>query len=157
MPAVAFQDQIPNNHCFGCGPDNTHGLRIKSYWEGEDAVCTYHASPHQNAGTPEFLNGGIIATLVDCHSICTAVADAYRREGRAIGTYPLVWYVTGSLTVHYLQPTPIDQPVTLQARIIRTEGKKTQVHCTMACVDDECVTAEVLAVRVSESWTAGHR
>lgn len=78
MPPIAFQDQIPDNNCYGCGPGNREGLRIKSFWDGEAAVCTYRPEHHHSAGPPQFLNGGIIATLIDCHSVCTAIANAYR-------------------------------------------------------------------------------
>jgi hypothetical protein len=89
MERAAFQDQITDNFCFGCGPTNQQGLRIKSYWDGpNESICTYQPESHQNAGSKQFLNGGIIATLIDCHCICTAIAYAYRDEGREIGSSP---------------------------------------------------------------------
>ena len=108
MSSTAFQDLIPDNGCYGCGPANPHGLRIKSVWEGEEAVCVYRPEPHQSAGPPQFLNGGIIATLIDCHSVCTAIAHAYRAEGRPIGSAPHIWCVTANLNVTYLRPTPLE-------------------------------------------------
>ena len=84
--SAAFQDLIPDNFCFGCGADNPDGLQIKSYWEGEGSICRYTPRPYHAAGPRHLLNGGIIAMLIDCHTICTAVADAYRREGREIDT-----------------------------------------------------------------------
>lgn len=116
MKQRAFQDQLRENHCFGCGSANEHGLQIKSYWSGDQAVCTWQPQTFHAAGPPDLLNGGIIATLIDCHSICTAIAAAYHAEGREIGSEPPVWYVTASLKVRYLRPTPIDQPVVLRAR-----------------------------------------
>ena len=117
---VAFQKLMPGNGCFGCGPENPDGLRIESFWKSvapdAEAVCTYVPHPHQSAGPPQWLNGGIVSVLIDCHSVCTAVADAYRREGRAMGEEPLIWYVTGRLSIDYLRPTPIDRPVDLTAR-----------------------------------------
>ena len=80
---------------------NAYGLRIKSYWSGDEAVCTWDPKPYHTAGPKHVLNGGIIATVIDCHCICTAIAAAYRAEGREIGTEPMIWYATGSLQVTY--------------------------------------------------------
>ena len=82
MAESSFQDQIKENHCWGCGPANEHGLRIKSYWSGEEAVCTWQPGEQHSAGPLEILNGGVIATLFDCHCVCTAIAAAYRAESR---------------------------------------------------------------------------
>ncbi len=153
MPPIAFQDQIPDNNCFGCGPGNREGLRIKSYWEGEEAVCTYRPEHHHSAGPPQFLNGGIIATLIDCHSVCTAIANAYRLENRPIGSAPHIWSVTAKLNVTYLHPTPLDGPVTLRARIIEAGPKKTLVQCRLfAKPGEECARGDVMAVRVPPTW-----
>ena len=66
-----FQEQIPNNHCFGCGPQNRQGLKIQSYWSGENqSVCDFTPLPHHSAGPLHFLNGGIISTIIDCHCVC---------------------------------------------------------------------------------------
>ena len=114
----AFQDQMPDNHCWGCGADNPAGLHLKSYWDGELAVAQWTPSDEFAAGPRHFLNGGIIATLLDCHGVCTAVADAYQRERREIGTEPEIWHATVSLSVDYLRPTPIDEVVQLSARVV---------------------------------------
>ena len=151
----AFQDRMPGNVCFGCGAGNARGLRIKSRWEGDDAVCIFRPEPHQNAGVPEVVNGGIIATVVDCHCICTAVADAYRRAGRAIGSDPLIWYVTGSLTVVYRKPAPAGRPLEFRARVTGVDGRRTFLRCTVSANAAECVVAKVTAVRVPADWRAG--
>ncbi|MFZ7124833.1 MAG: PaaI family thioesterase [Desulfobacterales bacterium] len=155
MKETAFQDLIPDNRCFGCGPDNPKGLRIKSYWKGDAAVCRYEPREHQSAGPPQFLNGGIIATLIDCHSVCTAIADAYRLEGRQIGSNPPIWCVTANLTVTYIKPTSIDRPVDLIARILDRDGRKTRVSCEMMSDGSPCAKADVLAVRVPAEWKHG--
>ena len=92
-------------------------------------------------------------SIFDCHTICTAIADAYVREGRGLDTEPLIWYVTASLAINYHKPTPIDKPVTLKADIIGREGKKSTVACELYSDDIKRAEAEVLAVRVSpERW-----
>ena len=148
----AFQDLIPDNLCFGCGPQNSHGLRIKSFWNGDDAVCTYHPERYHMAGPPQYLNGGIIATLIDCHSICTAIAHLYKTEGRTIGSEPNIWCATGKLEVRYLCPTPIDRPVNLRARIVDTSPRKVVLQCTLSSGGQPTAEAEVVAVRVSDAW-----
>lgn len=154
MSAVAFQDQIPNNACFGCGPDNHGGLRIRSYWDGADSICTFMPEPHHCAGPTTILNGGIIASIIDCHCVGTAIAQLYRVENRAIGSAPIIWCATGSMTVNYLRPTPIDRPVLLRARIIETKPKKVTLHCSLFSGELECANAQVVAVRVPDDWRA---
>lgn len=155
MAGKAFQDLIPDNLCYGCGPKNPQGLQIKSRWEGQASVCRYQPEVHQTAGPPQFLNGGIIATLIDCHSVCTAIADAYRQEGRKIGTEPHVWFVTAGLNITYLEPTPIEKPVELRARIESREGRKTVVHARLLSGSSECAHGEVVAIRVPAAWRHG--
>ena len=101
------------------------------------------------------MNGGIIGTIIDCHCICTAIADAYRRESRLMGTEPAIWYATGALNVSYQSPSPIDEPVTLRARITETTDKRTNLSCTLTSAGKQRATAELVAVRVPQEWMAG--
>jgi acyl-coenzyme A thioesterase PaaI-like protein len=151
MKQQAFQDQIPDNHCYGCGPGNREGLRLKSFWEGEESVANFQPQPAHAAGPRHVLNGGIIATIIDCHCVCTAIADAYRREGRAIGADPPIWYATASLRIEYLRPTLIAEPISLRARILEAGPRKTRLDCVLLAGGEECARGEVLAVRVAEA------
>jgi acyl-coenzyme A thioesterase PaaI-like protein len=148
----AFQDQIPDNFCYGCGPGNPVGLRIRSIWAGNEALCVFQPAAYHSAGPRHILNGGIIATLIDCHAVCTAIAHAYRAESRAIGSVPEIWYATASLAVHYLRPTPIDRLVAVRARVVETSLRRTTLACSLAADGVECVQAEVVAVRVPATW-----
>jgi acyl-coenzyme A thioesterase PaaI-like protein len=148
----AIQDLVPNNHCFGCGPLNHRGLGLKSYPEGDETVCTFRPSPDHMAGPTHVLNGGIIATVIDCHCVCTAIADAYRAAGRPIGTGPLIWCVTASLKVDYLAPTPIAGPVQLRARVREAKGRKRVVTCELSADGQVRARAEVVAVEVPAGW-----
>ena len=151
----ALQDRYPGNHCFGCGPANERGLQLKSHRSGDITVARFRPSPEHNAGPEAWLNGGIAATLVDCHSVFAAIADAFEREGRPFASVPLIWYVTGSLSVRYERPVPIDAEVRLEARIRATAGRKTTVECTLSSGDEVCATAEVVAIRVAGGrWRA---
>jgi acyl-coenzyme A thioesterase PaaI-like protein len=126
-------------------------LRIKSYWSGDTTVCRYQPEPHQ-AGWPGVLNGGILATLVDCHCVCTAIADArHGREEHAADAAPVV-FATGSLAVSYLRPVPIDALVELTARITERTPRKTRLECSVLARGELCARADVLAVRVTRAF-----
>jgi acyl-coenzyme A thioesterase PaaI-like protein len=154
----AFQDLMPHNHCYGCGPHNPHGLRIKSYWSGADcSVAKFTPAPQHCAGPTHFVNGGILATLIDCHSICTAAAAAYRDEGREIGTQPNLHYATARLALDYLRPTPMGATVELKAQIVGRTERAYVLSCDLSAAGKTCVRAEVEAVRVPESWVLGVR
>ncbi|HEY1269154.1 MAG TPA: PaaI family thioesterase [Candidatus Binatia bacterium] len=144
----SFQDQGAVLHCYGCGADNARGFRIKSFWDGDEAVCRWRAEAHLCGGRREIVNGGVIATLIDCHSLNLAVARAYKNEGRAIGSVPVIGYVTGNLSVSYLKPAPIDGELELRARITKLEGRKAWVECTLSAGGEVCAKGEVLGIRV---------
>lgn len=149
---AAFQDQMSDNHCFGCGKDNPLGMQIKSFWDGEESVCRYQPRPEQCAGPTQYVYGGTIASIIDCHCVGTAIASHYRREKRDIGTSPEIWCVTGKLTVSYLAPTPIDQVVELRASITEAGEKKSIITCRLMAGGVATAEAEVIAIRVPESW-----
>ena len=150
--ARAIQDCIPHNHCWGCGTLNPCGLLIKSYPDGDGTVCRFQPSPEHMAGPTHVVNGGIIAAVVDCHSVCTAIADLYRAAGRELGSEPLIWAVTASLRIDYLAPTPISAPMELHARVREAAGRKRVVECTVHSGGRPCARAEVVAVEVSPAW-----
>ena len=152
MSDRSIQQQIAGNLCFGCGPANDRGLRIESFWNPVGSVCTFLPEPHHAAGPPHVLNGGILATVIDCHAVCTAIAAAYEAEGRAIGSDPQIWCATGSLRVDYLLPTPIDRPLVLTARIAEVSGRKTWLDVDARSGDTEVARARVLAIRVPAEW-----
>jgi acyl-coenzyme A thioesterase PaaI-like protein len=155
MSLPAFQDQYLDARadCWGCGRNNKFGLHIKSYWDGDEAVA--HFTPQEHfTGHKGVLNGGIIATLMDCHCMGLAMAHAHREEGRQIGSQPLITYVTASLKVDYLKPTPLNgQPLELRARVERVEGRKTYMACRLLAAGVETACGEVLGVRIAEPPT----
>jgi acyl-coenzyme A thioesterase PaaI-like protein len=101
------------------------------------------------------LNGGIIATLLDCHGVCTAIARAYARDGRAIGSAPEIWCATAAMSIQFERPCPIDLPVTLHGREVATEDRFTTVECTLGSDGKVRARASVRAVRVPDSWRHG--
>ena len=148
MSELAFQDQGTVRYCHGCGADNDRGLQIKSFWDGDEAVAAWRAQPHHCGGTRENLNGGIIASLIDCHSLNLAIAQAYRSERRPIGSAPRIGFVTAKLNVTYLKPTPISELIELRARITKLEGRKVWVSCALSAAGEVRATGQVLGVRV---------
>jgi acyl-coenzyme A thioesterase PaaI-like protein len=150
-----FQDYYSDatSYCYGCGRLNEQGLQIKSYWDGDEAVCDFQPRPYHTA-IPGYVYGGLIASLIDCHSTGTAAAAAYRAEGRTMDSEPPLRYVTASLHVDYLRPTPIDATLTLRARVQEIKGRKTTVHCSLYAKGDECARGQVTVVQMPEKWLA---
>lgn len=129
----AFQDYYPDDyaHCYGCGNLNENGLKIKSYWEGDEAVCRFSPQPHHTGGFPDYLYGGLIASLIDCHSAATASAARCRQAGIELGDAPLPRHVTAALKVDYLKPTPVET-LTLRSRVLEITDKKVVVETTLS-------------------------
>jgi acyl-coenzyme A thioesterase PaaI-like protein len=149
---TAIQDSFADNHCYGCGADNPLGMQIKSHWDGKVSTCIYMPRPEQSAGPTQYLYGGTIASLIDCHCVGTSIANYYDREGRELGSDPQIWCVTGRLTVNYLKPTRIDKPVQLRAVVEQCTDKKTILSCTVSSEGTVTAGGEVIAVRVPDSW-----
>ena len=151
-----FQDYMPGNVCYGCGRENHDGLKIRSYWEGEEAVCIWHSQDKYN-GWQGILNGGVLATLIDCHSMCTAMAAAYRAEEREINSEPIYHYATASLNIKYLKPTSNDHPIEIRATIKEMKGKKAIVQCKVYSNGVNSAVAEAIGVRVYDSSKADNK
>lgn len=149
----AFQDLVlpgsTRRHCYGCGADNEHGLNIKSYWEDDEGVCRWKPKPFHSSGPPDSLNGGVAATLIDCHSVYTAVAMAYKLEGREMGEGEDIDYATAKLTVNYLKRTPMDTILELRSKVVKKGNRSIVVETVLTANGEECVRGEVVAVRVS--------
>lgn len=134
--------------CYGCGINNEQGLHFQTYWDGEVGRCTYMPRPEHTA-FPGYVYGGFIASLIDCHSMGTAIAAMYDAEGREPGSTPEITCVTGNLNVSFKKPTPVETELTVEARIRELTEKKAIVFCELFANGEVCVTAEVVAVRVS--------
>ena len=149
MSPEYFQDTMHGNVCFGCGKDNPDGLQIKSYWDGDEAVCIWESEPKYH-GWEKVLNGGILATLIDCHCMDTAMAAAYQAENRPLGTDPQYRYATATITVRYIKPTPNDRPIELRARVSSLKGRKASLSCEVFVDGIKTAEAEAVGVRVLE-------
>ena len=149
MEGKAFQDVWPEwgSFCWGCGRNNEHGLQIKSYWEGDEAVCTWQPKKYHEAYMGA-LCGGIIATIIDCHCTNTAIAAAYKAEGREIGTEPILRYATGSINIKLLRPARTRKPVTLRARVKEMKKSKITVSCSLYYQNKLCASGEIVAINL---------
>ncbi len=151
MAQKAFQDYYPDHlsYCYGCGRLNEHGLRIKSYWDGDESVCRFEPKPYHTA-IPGYVYGGLIASLMDCHGTGTAAAAAYRAAGRAMDTEPPLRFVTASLQVDYVRPTPIGVPLEVRATVKEIKGRKVVVAATLSANGEVCARGQVVAVQMPE-------
>ena len=149
----AFQDYYPDDvsHCYGCGRLNQQGLQIKSFWVGDESVCRFRPRPYHTA-LPGYVYGGLLASLIDCHATGTAAAAKYRAEGRAMDSAPPLRFVTASLHVDYLAPTPIDSELELRGRVKEIKGKKVVISVTLSAHGAVCVRGEVVTVQVPPDW-----
>ncbi len=146
----AFQDRYPEElaHCYGCGSRNAQGLQLKSRWDGEETVAAYTPRPEHTA-IPGYVYGGLIASLVDCHGTGSAAAAGSRFLGVEEGQ-PLLRYVTASLQVDYLAPTPMGVELQLRGTIEEVTERKVVVAQTVHAGDVQVARGKVVAVRMPE-------
>lgn len=147
----AVQDFYPDDfaHCFGCGRLNPHGHQIKTRWDGDETVTHFAPQPYHIA-VPGFVYGGLIASLMDCHGMATAAAVAERRAGRELGEAPAPRYVTASLKVDYLRPTPLGPELELRGKVKDLGQRKIVVEVMLKVLDEITARGEVVAVPVPE-------
>lgn len=120
-PGPIQETYWPDGVCFGCGPTNEKGLHIRSFVEGDHVVARWTPQPHHHA-FPGILNGGIVGTLLDCHSNAAAWWTLTQQ-----GTDPGAT-VTAAYSIELLRPTPVDRELTLVARVVETSGRKAVVE-----------------------------
>jgi acyl-coenzyme A thioesterase PaaI-like protein len=142
----------PNNRCFGCGPMNEKGLRIRSFEEGEELVCDWHPEPHHLA-FEGMLNGGICGALLDCHSNWAATMYLMRRNGS--DTPPST--VTADFHVKLKRPTPLDATLHLTARVVESDADRAVVEATLEANGKVTATCRGTFVAVKEGHPAWHR
>lgn len=148
----SFQDQCPENvsHCCGCGSLNTQGHQIKTIWDGDETVNRFQ--PEQfHTSVPGLAYGGLIASLIDCHSTGTAAAAMDRQEGCARDTLPPFRLVTGSLHVDFLKPTPLVE-LEIRGTVKEINGGKVVVSTTVAVNGLATAREEVVALQMPESF-----
>jgi acyl-coenzyme A thioesterase PaaI-like protein len=136
-------------HCYGCGRLNEHGLHIESYWEGDEVVARFTPKPYYIA-IPGYVYGGLLASLIDCHGTGSASAAAYRAENRPMDSLPALRFLTASLKVDFLKPTPLGVELEIRAVIQEIKGRKVVVEERLLANGIVTVRGEVIAVQVPE-------
>jgi len=151
MTQKPFQDYYPDHmaHCYGCGRLNEYGHQIKSIWNGDESVCYFDPKPYHIA-IPGYVYGGLLASLIDCHGTGTAAAAAYRAAGRGMDTEPALRFLTASLHVDYLKPTPLGVTLEIRGRIKEVKERKVVIEEWIVANGETTVRGEVVAVQVPE-------
>lgn len=149
----AFQDYYPEHlaHCYGCGRLNEHGYRIQTVWDGDESVTRFTPMAYHTA-IPGFVYGGLLASLIDCHSTGTAAAAMYRDEGRDMDTLPAFRFVTGSLFVRYARATLLGPEMEIRGHVVEIKGRKVTVASTVWVAGEPTVTGEVVALQMPEDF-----
>jgi len=152
---TSLQDLYPDDyaHCHGCGRLNAQGLHVKSEWRDGEAIARFSPAPHQMA-MPGFVYGGLIASLVDCHAMATAAAAAMVAAGEVPGRDPTRRFVTASLHVDYLRPTPMGVELLLRAQPTDVGDRKVLVSVRVFAGDVECARGQVTAVRLPSAMAS---
>ncbi len=151
MADKAFQDYYPDHmaHCYGCGRLNEYGHQIKSYWDGEESICHFQPQPYHIA-IPGYVYGGLLAALIDCHGTGTAAAAAYRAEGRAMDSEPSLRFLTASLHVDYLKPTPLGILLEVHGRVKEVKGRRVVIEEWINANGVLTVRGEIVTVQVPD-------
>ena len=150
---ISLQERYaPHNACFGCGPANEKGLHIRSFVSGDEVVADWQPQVHHEA-FPGVLSGGIVGTLLDCHSNWAATHHLMVKAG-ADGP-PCT--VTSEFAVKLLRPTPTDAPVHLRARVVESGDDRAVVESSLEAGGRTCATCRGTFVAVKPGHPAYHR
>jgi acyl-coenzyme A thioesterase PaaI-like protein len=155
MNRRSIQDDYPDDvaHCYGCGRLNDRGLHIQSFWDGEQTVCRLRPRPEHTA-LPGYVYGGLIASLIDCHGTGSAALAAYRAQNREPGSDPPLRFLTASLHVDYLEPTPIDTEMEARGTIREIKGRKVVTDISVRAGGRETARGYVVAVQAPDDFIA---
>jgi acyl-coenzyme A thioesterase PaaI-like protein len=105
--------RIPPFHlpwCFGCGPENEHGLGLEARLEGDRVVADFQF-PQRFQGGPGVVHGGGIAAFFD----------------DLMGFVPVAHHlpaVTARLEIHYRRPVPLGASIRGEAWLARADERK---------------------------------
>lgn len=166
---ISLQDRYaPNSICFGCGPANEKGLKIKSFEVEKsgshefETVAEFKAESFHEA-FPGMLNGGIIGALLDCHSNWTAAIALMKKTKQ---TAPPCT-VTADFHVKLRAPTPSENKVKLKAKAVEILGPegaedRAKIEAQLFAVNEQgeeklTATCTGLFVAVKPGHPAFHR
>lgn len=150
----SFQDYYPENlsHCYGCGTSNKQGHHLKSYWHKDAEMTIAHFTPKvYHTAIPNFVYGGLLASLIDCHGTGSASAISYKRANRNMDSEPAFRFVTAALNINYLAPTPMGVELKLIGIFSEVKEKKVIVDISLSAQGKVCVQGQVIAVKMPGS------
>lgn len=150
----AIQDYYADDfaHCYGCGRLNRDGLHVRSTWDGNETVARFTPRP-EHIAVPGFVYGGVLASIIDCHSIGTAAAASERAAGREPGEATAPRYVTAALHIDFLKPTPIGPELEIRAAVKEATSRKIVVAAALSVAGLVTVRGEVVAVPMPATMT----
>ena len=151
---ASLQDRYPDDfsHCYGCGRLNAHGHHVTSEWRDGEAVARFTPQPYHMA-LPGFVYGGLIASIADCHAMATAAGATMAAAGAEPGRDETPRFVTASLHVDFLRPTPLGPELTLRAHAEEVGARKVVVAMSVFANDAECARVRAVAVRAPASMS----
>ncbi len=132
------------SHCYGCGTSNVDGQHLKTYLVGAETQSCFTPDAKYSGGVPGNVYGGMIASLFDCHG--TASAAAFHRQRSSDDQVALARFVTASLVVNFIAPTPQLQELTIRGVLKSIEGRKVRVEMTLEAEGQVRANAEMLAI-----------
>jgi len=152
MEGLAIQDHYADEfaHCYGCGKLNDDGLHIKSYMDGDEAVCHFVPGHQYCGGAQGMLYGGMIASLMDCHGAATAWAVKAKTQ-----ELPLARFVTASLKVDFLAPTPTNVEIEIRGKVSENKGRKVVVDLTLSAGGRLCAEGYAVMVQIPQDKQKG--
>ncbi len=146
------EKHAPESICFGCGPANSEGLRIRSFRKENGLEMKFQPSEEHQA-FPGMINGGIIGTLLDCHGNWTAAMALMDQSG----SLEAPCTVTASYSIKLRRPTPFGPSLTVMGEVVSIEEGRANVRMTLICEGKVCATGKGLFVAVKEGHPAYHR
>lgn len=152
----AVQDEYPDDFawCYGCGRLNKEGHHFRTGWEGDNTLTIYVPKPEHTA-IPGFVYGGLIASFIDCHGTGSASLALHRKNGHELGDgiAPPPRFVTASLNVEFIKPTPQNVPLRAVGKVTEIHPKKWKVETEVFANDTLCARGEVIAVVMPATFT----
>ena len=155
MTKVSFQDYYPDHmaHCYGCGRLNEYGYQLKSHWDENclDESVAFFTPKSYHTAIPGYVYGGLLASLIDCHGTGTAAAAAVREAGQLMDSKTDFRFLTGSLHVDFLKPTPLGVTLEVRGKVKENKGRKIVIEEWIMANGVVTVRGEVVAVQVPEN------
>lgn len=159
MTIKGFQEYYPDyfSYCYGCGKNNEYGLHLKSYWDGDNTtVARFKPEPYHTGGYPGYVYGGLIAALFDCHGTGSAAAAAFKAQDREMWTEPPIRFITASLKVDFLKPTPQGVELEIRGEILEIKERKAIIDLSLVAEGIVRAKGHMVAVKLPEDVAVGN-